>query len=109
MCETDLRMRVDGGGHPVGGPPGVGDADVGVVDLVEVQFLRLREDLVLQVLHLPLLLDQGRLLIGLAAVDADACAQRLQLRGRSVLERSCKCSPALSYPLYSRRWRPVMR
>ncbi len=56
----------------MGGPAGVGDADVDIVGLVKVQAGLLSGDLLLKVAHLPLLLHKGGLLVGLAAVDADA-------------------------------------
>ena len=69
---TDLRMRVDGRRDSVGGPPGVGDAHVHLVLHLKVELLRAGLDLLLEVLHIALLLDQGRLLVGLAAIDADS-------------------------------------
>ena len=53
----------------MGGPPGVGDAHVDVVHLVQVEVRGLGCDLLLQVLDLALLLDQGRLLVGVAGIN----------------------------------------
>ena len=76
-------MRVDGRRDPVGGPPGVGDAHVHLVLHLKVELLRAGLDLLLEVLHIALLLDQGRLLVGLAAIDADSYSIVCRLGNRS--------------------------
>lgn len=67
-----LGVGVLGAGDAVGGPAGVGDADVHLVDALQVQLGGLFLDLFLQVLDLALALDQVNLVVGVAAVDSDA-------------------------------------
>ena len=67
---TPLRVRVDVGGGPVGGPPGVGDPHVLVHLPLHVQAIPQLVHGVPQHLHFALALDEGNAILA-GGVDAD--------------------------------------